>query len=150
VTIVKVHRYGVRAELAKGDRVTLSAPGKRDLDIALPPEFKNGAAGVWSPEELLIGSLASCFELMVTALAELRNVPLRSIRVDATGHVERRNHRYELILLELDVVVETEVGREHDIEHIAEMAREGCIVGSALDVPLRLEIDARAATAAGA
>jgi organic hydroperoxide reductase OsmC/OhrA len=112
----------------------------------MPSDFKNGVPGVWSPEELLIGSLATCFELTVSALAEYRRVPVHAIRVDATGHVERKDHRYELILLELDVHIETDIGREHDVEHIAEMAHEGCIVGNALDVPVRLEIAARAGT----
>ncbi len=148
MSVFKIHRYGVRAESSDGARVTLSAPGKPSLDVAMPSDFKNGVPGVWSPEELLIGSLATCFELTVSALAEYRRVPVHSVRVDATGHVERRDHRYKLILLELDVHIETETGREHDIEHIAEMAHEGCIVGNALDVPVRMEIAARTGEAA--
>ena len=140
MSIVKVHRYGVRTDWKEGKRVTLTAPGKPGLDVAFPSDFANGVPGVWSPEELLIASLATCFELTVIALAERKQVPLREIRVDATGHVEHRGHLYELILLELDVHAETEAAREHDLERIAHMAHEGCIVGNALDVPVRLTI----------
>jgi organic hydroperoxide reductase OsmC/OhrA len=144
MSVFKVHRYGVRTEWQAGRQVTLAAPGKPILDVALPSDFKNGVRGVWSPEELLIASLATCFELTMIAVAEFREVPLRSVRVDATGHVERKSHLYTLVLLELDVQVETDAGREHDVERIAEIAHEGCLVGNALDVPIRLDVTAHA------
>lgn len=144
MSVFKVHRYGVRTEWQEGRQVTLAAPGKPILDVALPSDFKNGVPGVWSPEELLIASLATCFELTMIAVAEYRDVPLHSIRVDATGHVERKDHLYKLILLELDVHADTEAGREHDVERIAAMANEGCVVGNALDVPVRLEVTTQA------
>jgi organic hydroperoxide reductase OsmC/OhrA len=140
MSVFKVHRYGVRTEWHDGREVRLTAPGRPSLDVALPSDFKNGVPGVWSPEELLIASFATCFELTMIAVAEYRDVPVRSVRVDATGHVERKSHLYKLVLLELDVHVETDAGREHDVELIGEMAHEGCLVGNALDVPVRLEI----------
>jgi organic hydroperoxide reductase OsmC/OhrA len=140
MSIYTSHRYGVRTEWHDGKRVTLSAPGKPVLDVALPADFKNGVPGVWSPEELLIASLATCFELTMIAVAQNRNVPLHDVRVDATGHVERKGYLYKLILLELDVHAETDIGRRGEIEHIAQVAHEGCLVGNALDVPVRLEL----------
>jgi organic hydroperoxide reductase OsmC/OhrA len=140
MSVFTIHRYGVRTEWSEGAEVALSAPGKPVLDIALPSDFKNRAPGVWSPEELLIASLATCFELTMIAEAEHRNVPLHDVRVDATGHVERKRHLDKLILLELDVRAETDIGRRGDIEHIAQVAHEGCLVGNALDVPVRLDL----------
>ena len=139
----KSHRYGVRTEWHDGRRVRLEAPGKPHLDVALPADFKNGVAGVWSPEELLIASLATCFELTVIGVAGHRNVPLHSLRVDATGYVERKSHLYRLVVLELDVLAETDAGYEPEVERIAAIAEEGCLVGNALDVPVRMEIETR-------
>jgi organic hydroperoxide reductase OsmC/OhrA len=136
----RIHRYGVRTEWQDGSRVTLAAPGKPGLDVALPSDFENGVPRVWSPEELLIASLATCFELTMIAVAEFRNVPLHCVRIDATGHVVRKNNAYTLTLLELDVHAGTDIGRRGDIEHIAQMAHEGCLVGNALDVPVRLDL----------
>jgi organic hydroperoxide reductase OsmC/OhrA len=140
MSVFKSHRYGVRTEWHDGGRVTLSAPGKPHLDVALPSDFKNGVPGVWSPEELLIASLATCFELTMIAVAEYKDVPLHDVRVDATGHIERKSHLYKLILLELDVHAETDPGRRADIKRIAQMAQEGCLVGNALDVPVRVDL----------
>jgi len=148
MSVFKSHRYGVRTEWHDGQRVSLEAPGKPHLDVALPSEFKNGVPGVWTPEELLIASLATCFELTMISVAEYRNVPLHSLRVDATGYVERKSHLYRLVLLELDVHVETDAGREADVEHIAAVAHEGCLVGKAVDVPVRLEVESQVPIAA--
>jgi organic hydroperoxide reductase OsmC/OhrA len=148
MSVFKIHRYGVRTEWRDGRQVTLAAPGKPGLDVALPSDFKNGVPGVWSPEELLIASLATCFELTMMAVAEYRNVPLLDIRVDATGHVERKSHLYKLVLVELDVHAETGIGRRGDVEQIAQMAHEGCLVGNALDVPVRLDLAVHEAVAA--
>jgi organic hydroperoxide reductase OsmC/OhrA len=136
----RIHRYGVRTERQDGGRVTLAAPGKPGLGVGLPSDFGNGVPGVWSPEELLIASLATCLELTMIAVAEHRDVPLHGVRVDATGHVVRKSNLYRLTLLELDVHAETDIGRRGDIEHIAQMAHEGCLVGNALDVPVRLDL----------
>jgi organic hydroperoxide reductase OsmC/OhrA len=88
--IVKVHRYGGR--IPEALRVSLSKhPEKPVLRVANPPEFRNGIPGVWSPEELLVGSLAARYELTGVAIAEYKGVPLHAIRIDATGHVERKD-----------------------------------------------------------
>jgi organic hydroperoxide reductase OsmC/OhrA len=148
--IVKVHRYGVRAGREGPQTLTLEAPDKPLLHVATPPDFKNGVPGVWSPEELLIGSLAACFELTAVAIADFKGVPLHTIRVDATGHVERKDSQYRFVLIELDVDLETDAGCEHDAERVAEVAKERCIVGSALEVPVRLCVETRAVSVTAA
>jgi organic hydroperoxide reductase OsmC/OhrA len=150
MSVFKSHRYGVRTEWREGHLVRLEAPGKPSLHVALPSDFKDGVPGVWSPEELLISSLATCFELTMLAVAEYREVPLHSLRVDATGYVEHKDHLYRLVLLELDVHVETDAGCEAEVERIAAVAHEGCLVGKALDIPVRLDVETRAPVAADA
>ena len=144
MSIFKSHRYGVRTEWRDGRRVSLESPGKPPLEVALPSDFEHGVDGVWSPEELLIASLATCFELTMIAVAEYRRVPLHSLRVDATGYVEHKDHLYRLLMLELDVQAETDPAHENEIERIAAKAHEGCLVGNALDIPVRMEIETRA------
>lgn len=147
--IVKVHRYGVRADRVGPQSLTLEAPGKPVLRIATPPGFRGGIRGAWSPEELLVGSLAACLELTVVAIAEYKGMPLHTIRIDATGHVEQKDHRYRFVLIELDVELETDAGREREAEKVAEIANERCIVGSALEVPVHLSVETRVASLAG-
>jgi organic hydroperoxide reductase OsmC/OhrA len=148
--IVKVHRYGVRTQYGGPQNLALEAPGKPVLRVASPPEFRNGIRGVWSPEELLVGSLAACYELTVVAIAEYKGLPLHAIQIDATGHVERKDSRYRFVLFELDVELETDAGREREAEHVAEVANERCLVGSALEVPVHLSVETHTASVAAA
>ena len=134
------HRYCVRTEWRGRPEVVLASPGKPNLEVARSTEFPDGVPDVWSPEELLIASLATCFELTLRSIAGSKGVPIQAVRVDATGHVERRRHRYRVVLVELDAHVETETGREPEIERIAELASEACLVANALDIPVRLSM----------
>jgi organic hydroperoxide reductase OsmC/OhrA len=142
--LVKAHRYAVRAQPVGDGSIALEAPLKPGLDVATPPEYKDGIRGMWSPEELLIGSLAACFELTARAVAKRRDVPIRSFRTEATGHVQSKNGLLHFVAVELDVEIETDAGRERDAELIATLAEEQCIVARALDVPIRLTVDVRA------
>lgn len=146
--IVKVHLYGARARYEGSPTLTLEAPGKPVLHVANPPEFRNGIDGVWSPEELLIGSLAACYERTLVAIAEYKGLPLHAVRVDGTGHVQRKDSKYHFVLFELDIDLETDVGREREAAHVAELAHERCLVASALDVPVHLSVETHARSAA--
>ena len=148
--IFKVHRYGVRTRYEGSQTLSLEAPGKPMLRVANPPEFRNGIDGVWSPEELLIGSLAACYERTLVAIAEYKGMPLHAVRVDGTGHVERKDSKYHFVLFELDIDLETDVGREREAEHVAELAHERCLVGCALDVPVHLSVETHARSVAAA
>jgi organic hydroperoxide reductase OsmC/OhrA len=137
--IVKALRFPVQARWFGGRLLRLGAPEKPALRVATPPEFKDGIPGIWSPEDLLVGSLAACYELTLVAFAERHNLPLHTLSVDAIGHLERRPEGgYGFTVLELDVELATDPGRELDAEEVAILARKHCIVGRALDVPVQL------------
>lgn len=138
--IAKDHRYEVRARWTGGREVAVESSGKPALQIATPPDFKGGVHGVWSPEELLVGSLATCFELTLVAIAERLAVPLHGVEVDATGHLERRDGRYRFVAIELDTRIVTEPGHEREMEDLAVLARGRCIVEHALRAPVQLRV----------
>jgi organic hydroperoxide reductase OsmC/OhrA len=138
--IAKVHRYEVHARKTDDRRVALESSGKRTLRVATPPDFRGGVQGTWSPEELLVGSLATCFELTLAAIAERARVPLHAVEVGGTGHVEGTAGRYHFVAIELDVRIVTDPEREEDVREVADLTRERCIVESALKTPVRLDL----------
>jgi organic hydroperoxide reductase OsmC/OhrA len=148
--IVKTLRFPVQARWFGGRLLRLGAPGKPALRVATPPEFKEGISGIWSPEDLLVGAVAACYELTLVALAERLVVPLHTLEVNAIGRLERtRKAGYGFTVVELDVDLTTNPGRELDAEELAVYAKERCIVGRALDVPVHLRrLDVRAASSA--
>ena len=65
----KVYTYHTDVKWTEQRKGIISCAGKPDVQVATPPEFKHGVAGVWSPEELLVGAVAACYELTLVAIA---------------------------------------------------------------------------------
>ena len=141
--MVKAHRYEVRTQWLGGRELTLESRGKPTLRVATPPDFKDGVKGVWSPEELLIGSLATCFELTLVAIADCWHVPLAALEVGATGHIEPMDGTYRFLLIELDARLTVDPQHEQEAHELAVLAKDRCIVGTALATPVGLNVEIR-------
>jgi len=149
MSITKDFRYKVGVAW-EGDRITtVSSPDKPELTVATPPEFKNGVAGVWSPEDLLVASVASCYTVTLLAVAERRELPLHELHVSGTGHLTARDDgRFGFVAIELTVEVRTDGQAVEAVERAAKHAERGCLVTMALDVPVHLDVTVRPITRA--
>ena len=139
MSIVKTFRFPASVRWHGGRLTSASCPEKADLEIATPPEFRGGVHGVWSPEELLVASTASCFALTLAAVADRSEMPLGPVTVDGVGHVERAmDGRFRFTVIELTV----EVGADSvdAVEHLLVDAERLCIVSLALDVPVHVRV----------
>jgi organic hydroperoxide reductase OsmC/OhrA len=142
MSTVKAYRFPVDVDW-RGDRVTMAtAPGKPGLVVVTPPEFRGGVPGLWSSEDLLVASTASCYALTLVAIAERWSIPLHALHVHGAGHVEKREDgRFAFLAIHLEVRAET------DAEHVAALARaaaraeEHCMIGIALDAPLHVAVE---------
>jgi organic hydroperoxide reductase OsmC/OhrA len=145
VTQAKQFDFPAEVEWEGGSLTVASVAGKHDLDVATPPEFGGEAAGLWSPEDLLVAAAASCFAVTLAAVVRHRGIPLLSLHVAGNGRIGRREDgRLGFTSIELDVTAETgsadDVGR---LEAAIERSERGCLVSNALDVP----VDVRATIA---
>ena len=80
----KSFRYKANTSWSSERRGTLAAAGRPDIVVGSPPEFK-GDAGVWAPEELLVGSLNTCMMLMFLTLAQARGLTPVDYESEAEG-----------------------------------------------------------------
>jgi peroxiredoxin-like protein len=144
MSITKDYRYRVGVDW-EGNRLTsISSAGKPELEVATPPEFKGGLAGVWSPEDLLVASAASCFTVTLVAVLERRDLPLRDLNVTGTGHVTARDDgRFGFVAIELTATVETEKPSVDAVRRAAKYAERACLVSMALDVPVHVDVVVR-------
>jgi organic hydroperoxide reductase OsmC/OhrA len=150
-TDAKAYDFPLSVRWTSGRRTVVSVPGKDDLEVATPPEFKGGVEGVWSPEDLLVASVASCFAVTMLAVCERREVPIHGLEVGGSGHVTRRKDgRFGFTEIVLHAAVDTDPGREPEAEEAAEASERGCLVSCSVDFPVRLELDVRTAPAARA
>jgi len=145
MTIVKEHRFPTSVRWLGGRLTRVSAPEKVDLDVAVPPEFRGGIEGTWSPEELLVGSTASCYAVTVVALFERLGVPLADLAVDGIGHVTRRaDGKLAFVAIEVTAKVVTEAEWVAAAEAAAREAKEVCLISLALDVPVHVVVQVSA------
>jgi organic hydroperoxide reductase OsmC/OhrA len=143
MSIVKDFRYPVSLRWEEGRLTRASARNKSDLHVATPPEFKGGIAGVWSPEELLVTSVAACFAVTLVAIADRHRVRIFDLSVEGTGHVTELNDgRLGFAVIELNARIVTEEEHVAFVRNAAESAERGCLISRALDVPVHLEVDA--------
>jgi organic hydroperoxide reductase OsmC/OhrA len=144
MSITKDFRYKVGVDW-EGDRITnVSSPDKPDLTVATPPEFKNGVAGVWSPEDLLVAAVASCYSVTLVAVAERRELPLHTLHVSGTGHLTGRDDgRFGFVAIELTAVIRTDEPAIEAMERAAKHAGRACLVSMALDVPVHVDVTVR-------
>jgi organic hydroperoxide reductase OsmC/OhrA len=151
MTTLKDFRFRVTASPRTPALVRLTADGKAPLETATPPEFRNGVPGVWSPEDLLVAAVASCYVLTLKAVAAQREIPLEGVAVEAVGHVTRRAEgRLGFVVIELlvDLTVDAELA---DVaERAARAAKQRCLVAHALEIPVELELNIHHAIEKGA
>jgi organic hydroperoxide reductase OsmC/OhrA len=145
MSITKDYRYKVDV-VWEGDRLTsVSSPDKPEIEVATPPEFKGGVPGVWSPEDLLIASVASCFTVTLVAVLERRDLPLHWLNVSGTGHITARDDgRFGFVAIELTTAIETEEASVDAVRRSAKYAERACLVSTALDVSVHVDVVVRA------
>src|SRR5262245_55723977 len=149
MSTVKALRFPIATEWRGGRMVDVSRPGKRELRVVTPPEFRNGIPDQWSPEDLLVAAVSSCYVLTLTAIADRLRTPIDTVRVEAAGHLEKnRRGDYRFTSIDLEVEIAAPAGSAGAAERAAALAEKHCIVHEALDVPVHVHVDVRAAVAA--
>jgi organic hydroperoxide reductase OsmC/OhrA len=118
----KTFRYKARTTWRGARQGLLSAPGKPDVVVGSPPEWK-GRPDNWAPEELLVASVNSCIMLTFLTLAQGRGVTLVSYDSDAEGELEIVHGVYQItrITARPRVIVASEAQRDaaHDaMDHV--------------------------------
>ncbi len=83
----KSFTYSTSVVWEKGVEAVLSAPGKPDIRVSTPPEFK-GPEGNWTPESLFVAAVETCLLFTFLALARSRKLEFVSYRSQAEGLLE--------------------------------------------------------------
>ncbi|MEP6755907.1 MAG: OsmC family protein [Chthonomonadales bacterium] len=110
---------------SKGDGIA-SATGT-DVAYSLPPEL-GGEPGRTNPEQLLLASVAACYSLTLSVLAERKRLPFVKVEVNAEGAVIVQpggTLKYTSIKLTptitMDNADETQLKSMEDFAHKAEL-----------------------------
>ena len=82
------HRYRVQAEGAATGCVRVVGELLPTLETYPPPEF-DGPSGYWSPESLLVASIADCYILSFRGVARASKLEWQSLSVQVEGVLDR-------------------------------------------------------------
>jgi organic hydroperoxide reductase OsmC/OhrA len=110
------------------------------LNVATPPEF-GGPSRVWSPEHLLVASVASCFMTTFLAIAANSQLEILGLEVPATGRMERGpDRRYSITRIELRPrILIAEEAQRAKAERLAHKADALCLISRSLRSEVALD-----------
>jgi organic hydroperoxide reductase OsmC/OhrA len=131
-TVYKSFRYKAKTTWTSARRGLLSAVEKPNIVVGSPPEFK-GEPDVWTPEELLVGSVNTCIMLTFLSLAQARGLTPAGYESEAEGLLENVEGKYRIT--EVTVRPHITVKGEAELERAREiMARaEGeCFISNSV------------------
>jgi organic hydroperoxide reductase OsmC/OhrA len=121
-----------------GRRGRMSAPGKPEVDVGSPPEFK-GEPGVWAPEELLVGALNACLMLTFVSFAQNKGVQFVAYESAAEGLLENVDGKYRIT--EVSVQPSLVLKSQADLEvarAIMDKVEENCFISNSIVAKVKL------------
>jgi len=134
------HRYHVvawwtsgRTGIAKAD----SAPNA--IHFTAPPEF-GGLEGRWTPEDLLLCAVASCFTATFHTIARYAKFEYTDLGVEAEAVVSRADSGYHFsgIVIRPNLTIAHVQERERALE-LLQKAKALCLVSRALAIAQKFE-----------
>jgi len=91
----KVYTYRTAVKWTGQKMGVASSPGKPDIQVATPPEFK-GHEGIWSPEDLYVASVNVCVLSTFLAFAERAGLSFTDYECDAEGRLELVDGKFQV------------------------------------------------------
>lgn len=125
-------------ELRKG---TLSSPELPDkIEVATPPEFDKGMAGIWSPEHLYTAAVVSCYMTTFLAIAEYSNLAYNAFDCTAEGILEKVDNKYIMTQIILKPVL-TIPGEDirSKAERVMQKTETACLITNSIKTQVVLD-----------
>lgn len=133
------HNYAITSTLNNDGQVSLEADNAPKMVITAPPEF-GGPAGNWSPETLLVASVASCFLLTYRALASASKLDWQSFSCDVSGRLDSVNRvvQFSGFTITANLIVDNSNDIEK-AERLLKKSEDSCLIRNSLIPKIILE-----------
>jgi peroxiredoxin-like protein len=140
------HRFRVAAWWASGRTgLAKSSSAPNAIHFTSPPAF-GGLEGRWTPEDLLLVAVASCYTTTFRALAEYSKFEYTDLQVEVEGVIRKAESGYSFteILIRASLTIPQEAEQERAVR-LLHKAKGMCMVSRALSVQQSFEPVVRAA-----
>ena len=135
------HKYRVVAWWTSGQTgIAKSDSAPNAIHFTAPLQF-GGVEGRWTPEDLLMTALASCFTTTFHAIAAYSKFEYTDLAVEAEGTVSKTDTGYGFneIVIRPNLTIASEENRQRAIVLLYK-AKGLCLVSRALATPQKFEI----------
>jgi peroxiredoxin-like protein len=135
------HHYTIKASSKTKSDLTLSANHLPNMNIAPPAQF-DGPGDIWSPEDLLMASVASCTILSFKAIARMSKLEWISINCQSEGTLDRINKKAQFT--QIKTKVHLTIAEETDQEKaykLLEKAESSCLITHSLKAEMIAEFE---------
>lgn len=131
---VKINWVADRKGIASSDVLPTT------IEVATPPEFPKGMAGIWSPEHFLVAAANSCLMTTFLAIAENSKLEFDSFECNAIGILDKVDGKFMIveIILHPTVVVHTSEAAARAIR-IIEKSEAACLISNSLKSKIVLQ-----------
>lgn len=134
------HRYAVAVASGPLGHATASSAGLPDLAIDSPAEF-GGPGGLWSPETLLMASLANCLALSWRSVAAHNRFAWDDVGVDVTGILDRVDRVTRFTEVSATVRLTVPEGTDAALaERLVLKAKSVCLISNSLNAEQSVEL----------
>ncbi|AEP28318.1 OsmC family protein [Brumicola nitratireducens] len=135
------HQYHVQAQGKPGENLDVCVENVPKLTVAPPAQF-GGPGDEWSPEDLFMASISSCFILSFRAIAKASKFTWSSIQCDSTGTLERveGKTRFTKIITKATLVIPS-VENIENAERLLHKAEQSCLVVNSLTSESELQCE---------
>ncbi|WP_371195965.1 OsmC family protein [Glaciecola sp. SC05] len=134
------HQYHVSATGKSDNSLHVSIANLEDLPVAAPAQF-GGPGDQWSPEDLFMASISSCFVLSFRAIARASKLNWQSIECHSQGTLDKVEGKNKFTKVVTDVtLVIAETESIELAERLLHKADASCLVANSLSTELVLNI----------
>lgn len=130
---VNIHWDSDRKGVMCSPELTVMSNERGCIEVATPPQFPKGMAGIWSPEHLFTASVGSCFMTTFLAIAENSKLEFRAFDCKAMGILEQRDGKFLMteIILEPQVTIVYDKDRER-AQRVLQRTESNCLISNSV------------------
>ncbi|HWW14393.1 MAG TPA: OsmC family protein [Candidatus Dormibacteraeota bacterium] len=119
--------------------IAVFQPGYSTRGGLQPPAF-GGLEGRWTPEDLLLGALASCYTTTFRTLAEYSKFVYTDLQVEVVGVISKAETGYSFVEVSIcaNLIISQEAEQERAV-NLLHKAKGLCLVSRALAISQKFE-----------
>ena len=127
------HHYKLRADALAEGPVNVGGKGLETLATTSPPQF-GGPEGSWSPETMLVASVANCFILTFRAIARASRFEWNSLDCSVDGVLDRGDRKTHFTEYHVKATLHLPAGsNETKARRILDKSNTNCLITNSLN-----------------